>query len=177
MSDAVSDPISELYGCYLAGNDDEQRDDHGKWTTGGGSGSDKKEEKKDLHVSATREQWSKRPNRESLSKRLGKVAVAIRERDDHKCQYCGKREVSVPPARPVDKHQLDHLIPRVEGGKDEPTNLVTACKSCNSARHTMSLKEWKVYAQSKYGLRFKPEKIWAQAAKPLPDVGQKKKAA
>jgi 5-methylcytosine-specific restriction endonuclease McrA len=153
---------------YLANSDDEQRDDHGKWTSGGGG--------EDLHVHATREQWSNRPNRESLSKRLGKTAIQIRERDGHKCQYCGAKDVHIPPARITDKHQLDHLIPRVEGGKDVATNLVTACKRCNSARHTMTVGEWQTYAKAKYGVRFDAKKVWKQAEKPLPEITKGKAA-
>lgn len=129
-------------------------------------------------VEATREQWAARPNRESLGKRLGKVAVQIRARDDHKCVYCGKGEVHIPPARPVDKHQLDHLVPRIQGGKDEASNLVTACKSCNSARHDMGVRGWAAYAKEKYGLSFRPSQIYKQAQKPLPEVpGGKKMSA
>jgi phage-related protein (TIGR01555 family) len=119
------------------------------------------------HVNATREQWAARPNRESLGKRLGKVAVQIRERDGHKCVYCGAAEPHVPPAKAGDKHQLDHLVPRIQGGKDEATNLVTACKRCNSARHDMSVRGWSVYAKQKYGLHFSPSNIYAQAQKAL----------
>jgi hypothetical protein len=132
-----------------------------------------KEIAKSMKVKASREEWANRPGRESLGKRLGKVAIQIRERDGNKCVYCGKHEVSVPPARPVDRHQLDHLIPRVLGGEDTPTNLVTACKSCNAARHDMSVAGWSAYAKSKYGVSFKPAKIYAQAQKPLPPVGKK----
>jgi 5-methylcytosine-specific restriction endonuclease McrA len=170
--------ISEIsiFLRYMAYNEDEERDEGGKWTSGG-TGDKSKTPTKDLRVHATREQWSQRPNRESLGKRLGKTAQAIRERDGHKCVYCGKSEVTVPPARGVDKHQLDHLIPRLLGGKDVATNLVTACKSCNSARHTMSIDGWRAYAKEKYGIHFSSAKVWKQAAKPLPDLGQKKKGA
>lgn len=124
-----------------------------------------------MRVKASREDWANRPNRESLSKRLGgKVALQIKARDGNKCVYCGKAEPSIPPARPVDNHHLDHLVPRVLGGEDTPTNLVTACKSCNSARHDMSVAGWAAYAKSKYGLTFNPKRIYTQAQKPLPKV-------
>ena len=99
---------------YLAGSEDQPRvpagsPDGGEFGSGGGkaAGAD---DKKDLHVSATREQWSKRPNRESLSKRLGNTAIQIRERDHHECQYCHKPEVTVPPAKISNKHALDHRL-------------------------------------------------------------------
>ena len=43
-------------------------------------------------------------------------------RDDHTCQYCGKRSGDLT---------IDHVIPRSRGGQHTWQNLVTACKSCN----------------------------------------------
>jgi 5-methylcytosine-specific restriction endonuclease McrA len=45
-------------------------------------------------------------------------------RDRHVCAYCGDHFGSSNLSR-------DHVIPRVEGGKDNWTNVVTACKPCN----------------------------------------------
>lgn len=46
-------------------------------------------------------------------------------RDLHQCQYCGDT---------FDYHDLtiDHVVPRVLGGKTNWENCVTACKPCNS---------------------------------------------
>lgn len=150
---------------------DQPRAANGEWGSGGSSKTGESKGSKDLHHAATRAEWNARPNRESLSKRLGKVAAQIKDRDHHECQYCKKKEPSVPPAKPQDKHHLDHLVPRVQGGTDAATNLVTACRSCNSARKEMSVKGWSAYARAKLGLSFSPGKIWKQAAKPLPKVG------
>ena len=70
-----------------------------------------------------------RPNRESLSKRLGAVARMIRERDGHRCAYCQRT------AAESGAHlHLDHLLPKALGGADTADNLVLACRRCNSAR-------------------------------------------
>jgi len=45
-------------------------------------------------------------------------------RDDHKCQYCGKR---LTP----DELTWDHVLPRAHGGKTEWKNVVTCCVKCN----------------------------------------------
>lgn len=45
-------------------------------------------------------------------------------RDNHRCQYCG---VTFSPAELT----LDHVVPRVYGGKTSWTNVVAACGSCN----------------------------------------------
>ena len=78
-----------------------------------------------------------RPNRESLSKRLGRVAKRIRERDGHCCRYCGAT------AETSGAHlHLDHLTPKAHGGQDVAENLVLACRSCNSRRQDMALSAW-----------------------------------
>ena len=45
-------------------------------------------------------------------------------RDNFTCQYCNE---------PFDDNELsiDHVIPRSKGGKNEWTNLVTSCYTCN----------------------------------------------
>ena len=55
--------------------------------------------------------------------------LAIYLRDGLACVYCGQ---SVEEDGIV--MTLDHLKPRSKGGKNEPTNLITACKTCNSSR-------------------------------------------
>lgn len=45
-------------------------------------------------------------------------------RDDHRCQYCGE----VFGASDL---TLDHVVPRVAGGKTSWTNVVAACRPCN----------------------------------------------
>lgn len=107
---------------------------------------------------------SSRPGRESLSKRLGKVARQIRERDGHACVYCGAT------AETSGAHlHLDHLTTKSAGGADVASNLVLACRRCNSARQNMTLKQWAAYAAVKLGLDFEPRKIRGQARRRLPE--------
>jgi 5-methylcytosine-specific restriction endonuclease McrA len=110
-----------------------------------------------------RARHSARPGRESLSKRLGKVARQIRERDGHRCQYCAAT------AEQSGAHlHLDHLTPRSAGGEDAATNLVLACRRCNSARQNMTLAQWAAYAATKLDLTFSPRAIRGQARRRLP---------
>jgi hypothetical protein len=37
---------------------------------------------------------------------------------------------------------LDHIMPRVRGGSDDPHNRYVLCRSCNSSKHSMTLDEW-----------------------------------
>jgi 5-methylcytosine-specific restriction endonuclease McrA len=48
----------------------------------------------------------------------------IFKRDKNSCQYCtATRDLTI-----------DHIIPRSKGGKSTWTNLITACKRCNSRK-------------------------------------------
>lgn len=49
----------------------------------------------------------------------------ILRRDGHKCQYCGKGEVSLT---------VDHVVPKARGGLDVWENLVCACVACNNRK-------------------------------------------
>ena len=86
---------------------------------------------------ASRTEWAARPGRESLSKRLGKLASRIKARDGNACVYCGST------AETAGSHlHLDHLVPRVAGGADTADNLVLACRSCNRAKSDDALSVW-----------------------------------
>jgi len=52
----------------------------------------------------------------------------IYKRDKYTCFYCGK---DLHGASPQDI-TLDHLLSREDGGTNDPENLVTACRHCNS---------------------------------------------
>ena len=52
-----------------------------------------------------------------------KLRTRIMKRDGYRCRYCGK----------LAEH-VDHVVPRCQGGTDEPTNLVAACKRCNLSK-------------------------------------------
>jgi 5-methylcytosine-specific restriction endonuclease McrA len=48
----------------------------------------------------------------------------ILTRDGHVCQYCGGEFISGDLT-------IDHIIPKVQGGKNDWTNVVACCRSCN----------------------------------------------
>jgi len=56
-------------------------------------------------------------------------------RDKYTCQYCGIQSRDLT---------LDHVIPRVRGGKHSWENLVSACKSCNHRKGQRTLAEAKM---------------------------------
>lgn len=67
----------------------------------------------------------------SLSKR---TRFEVLKRDGFRCKYCGASSLST-------LLHVDHVIPRAEGGPDDPANLVTACAPCNLGKSAVSLEE------------------------------------
>ena len=64
------------------------------------------------------------PRRKPITKRL---RFEILKRDGHRCHYCG--------ATPDEKELVvDHVVPVALGGDNEPKNLVTSCRPCNSGK-------------------------------------------
>lgn len=68
-------------------------------------------------------------NYEPIPKRL---RFEILKRDRFTCRYCGAR-----PGRT--QLHVDHVKPRAEGGTNDPSNLVTACETCNSGKGAVPL--------------------------------------
>jgi 5-methylcytosine-specific restriction endonuclease McrA len=55
-------------------------------------------------------------------------------RDGYCCQYCGKKK----PAREL---SYDHVVPRSAGGRTIWTNIVTACRKCNTKKDSQTCDE------------------------------------
>lgn len=54
--------------------------------------------------------------------------VELQERFNHRCAYCGKRCKG--------KLDQEHITPLSKGGNHTLSNIVPACSSCNSKKHT-----------------------------------------
>jgi 5-methylcytosine-specific restriction endonuclease McrA len=63
----------------------------------------------------------------------------IFKRDGNECQYCGTRK----------ELTIDHVTPRARGGVDSWTNLVTACKKCNTKKGDYTPEEAGMYLRKK----------------------------
>jgi len=57
------------------------------------------------------------------AKGWAKTRLAILQRDGYECHYCG--DVAT---------EVDHGIPRVNGGTEDPDNLVASCMKCNRSK-------------------------------------------
>lgn len=62
----------------------------------------------------------------------------IFRQDNYTCQYCGHR------GNVLTLH-VDHVLPTSRGGTDDPSNLVTACWSCNLKKGTRTGWEYRLW--------------------------------
>jgi len=53
-----------------------------------------------------------------------RIRFLVFKRDNFTCQYCGNKPPDV-------RLQVDHIIAKSKGGKDEIENFLTACSTCN----------------------------------------------
>lgn len=69
------------------------------------------------------------------------LRLAILERDAHMCVYCGYRGDTLTLV-------MDHDWPSSRGGSDDPTNLVTACWTCNGEKGALSGLQYRLLRMS-----------------------------
>lgn len=63
-----------------------------------------------------------------------KARFEILKRDGFTCAYCG----ATPPNVLL---EVDHIVPRAEGGTDDDSNLITACERCNRGKGAVPLQQ------------------------------------
>ena len=79
---------------------------------------------------ARQENWTPRlPERDWLP-----LCGEVYRRDGYVCQYCGDEE---------GPFAIDHVHPLSRGGSNELSNLVVACRVCNSSKCNLLLVEWR----------------------------------
>lgn len=61
-----------------------------------------------------------------------KERFAVFVRDGFACRYCGARPPQV-------RLEVDHIKPRIAGGKNTMNNCITACYECNAGKGTKTL--------------------------------------
>lgn len=88
--------------------------------------------------SVTEEEIKKEKQKAKLLKKSSWWRKKISKR---RCYYCGK-EV------PENELTMDHVVPLIRGGKSLKSNIVPACKECNSKKKYMLPIEWEAYLQS-----------------------------
>lgn len=61
-----------------------------------------------------------------------RLRFEVLKRDGFACVYCGA-------AAPAVVLNVDHVVPVVSGGTDDPTNLVSSCATCNNGKGAIPL--------------------------------------
>jgi hypothetical protein len=62
------------------------------------------------------------------------IRFEVFKRDKFTCQYCGRKSPEVIL-------QIEHVVPKSNGGLDDPMNLVAACFDCNSGKSDRPLSD------------------------------------
>jgi hypothetical protein len=86
--------------------------------------------------------------------------LALYARDGFCCIYCGAT------ADDGAMLTLDHITACENGGTNAPENLITACRSCNSAKQDLSPRAWGVYCKAK-GIKIDWKAVRRQAGRTL----------
>ena len=66
-------------------------------------------------------------------------------RQGYTCAYCGTKPSELPDA--------EHVVPLSKGGRNDMTNIVAACRTCNSDKRDLLLADWNTDRQRR-GLPF-----------------------
>lgn len=72
------------------------------------------------------------------------IAKVVKARDKHRCQSC-RIKVGL---------SVHHIVPRDEGGKDYPPNLITLCKFCHDEIEELGLRNRLQIEDFKYGRKY-----------------------
>jgi 5-methylcytosine-specific restriction endonuclease McrA len=60
-----------------------------------------------------------------------KIRKLILERDQYICGYCLD-----------DADHVDHILPRYQGGSNDPSNLIASCGFCNRSKGYLTPEQW-----------------------------------
>jgi 5-methylcytosine-specific restriction endonuclease McrA len=117
-------------------------------------------------VSCEQQRAATREQKMSSSWISKSVRQAIYNRDNRTCVYCGAVESEETVL------SLDHVVARSIAPEllREPTNLITACCHCNSAKQTMTVPQFQRYLAAHYDIvtvKHLSAKVRRMAAKPL----------
>ena len=61
------------------------------------------------------------------------LRFSVLRRDNFTCQYCGRGVADGA------KLEVDHIVPKIKGGKDTINNLITSCRECNKGKRDVLL--------------------------------------
>ena len=92
-----------------------------------------------------------------------KESLAILERDDYCCQYCGlDGRASFENALVM---RVDFVVPRAKKGKKDPKNLVACCGPCNTIKGTKVYRNFEHAKEYVLASREELRKAWESKQK------------
>ena len=81
-----------------------------------------------------------------------KLRSFVFSRSNNKCVYCGAKA-----------EEIDHVVPRANGGTNSVHNLVASCRACNQMKSNLSLKDFGKLVGKDFS-KLKPKKLPKDAA-------------
>lgn len=66
-----------------------------------------------------------------------KLKASVWAKSNGRCWYCGDE------LNPFTNFSIDHVVPRIAGGSNDPHNLVPCCSSCNSIKRDRPLEDFR----------------------------------
>ncbi len=95
-------------------------------------------------------------NSNSLIKKYGEQLV---KRDGYVCHYCGEKLVESISGFNERGASVDHIISQSEGGTDDLSNLVLACRRCNLDKGTKHYHQYRFRVETDGILMFLMEGV------------------
>lgn len=62
--------------------------------------------------------------------------LALHIRDGFRCVYCSRHKDEGANL------QIDHYVRIQDGGQNLSTNMITACRACNSSKQNLTIRKW-----------------------------------
>lgn len=82
---------------------------------------------------------------------------AVWNKSNGRCWYCGIQTIRKPPVTHSSVECcLDHLVPWFEGGTNQVSNLVPACRSCNAGKRQLNTEGYRLLVARKGIPHFTP---------------------
>ena len=67
----------------------------------------------------------------------------VLDRFHSRCAYCGKKIT-------MQELNVDHIVPLRKGGEDMLYNMYPSCRSCNQAKSTLDIEQFREFVQTAY---------------------------
>lgn len=104
------------------------------------------------------------------------LSLKLREKlalkQDNKCYYC---DCEMNKRRPLDRESatFEHLTRIIDGGTNSASNLVIACRGCNSTRDSVPPEVWKVICKKIYNIKLQRKRLKNKSKKRIRRIAKR----